>query len=53
MNFLKTKGYQGMAAVTALEKLAAMDGDKKNPLQFLATHPSPGTRAKRMRSQLA
>lgn len=52
MNFLKTKGYQGMAAVTALEKLAGMDGDKKNPMQFLSTHPSPGTRAKRMRSQL-
>jgi Zn-dependent protease with chaperone function len=29
-----------------------MDGDKKNPLQFLATHPSPAARAKRMRSQL-
>jgi metalloprotease len=53
MGFMKTKGYQGMAAVTALEKLAAMDGDKKHPLQFLETHPSPGARAKRMRSQLA
>jgi metalloprotease len=50
MNFLKTKGYAPMAAVTALEKLAAMDGNKKDPLQFLATHPSPGLRAKRMRS---
>jgi metalloprotease len=53
MNFMKTKNFQGMAAVTALEKLAAMDGDKKHPLQFLETHPSPGARAKRMRSQLA
>ncbi|MGL5839990.1 MAG: M48 family metallopeptidase [Sphingorhabdus sp.] len=52
MNFMKTKGYQPLAAATALEKLAAMDGDKKNPLQFLSTHPSPGARAKRMRSQL-
>jgi metalloprotease len=52
MNFMKTKGYQPVAAATALEKLAAMDGDKKNPLQFLSTHPSPGARAKRMRSQL-
>ncbi len=50
MNFLKTKGYLPMAAVTALDKLAAMDGDKKNPMQFLSTHPSPGTRSKRMRS---
>jgi metalloprotease len=53
MNFMKTKGYQPMASVTALEKLAAMDGDKKNPLQFLSTHPSPGARAKRMRSLVA
>jgi metalloprotease len=52
MNFMKTKGYQPVAAATALEKLAAMDGDKKNPMQFLSTHPSPGARAKRMRSQL-
>jgi metalloprotease len=52
MNFMKTKGYQPVAAATALEKLAAMDGDKKNPLQFLSTHPSPGARAKRMRTQL-
>lgn len=52
MNFMKTKGYQPMGAVTALEKLAAMDGDKKNPLQFLATHPSPGARAKRMRAMV-
>ncbi len=52
MNFMKTKGYQPMGAVTALEKLAAMDGDKKNPLQFLATHPSPGVRAKRMRAMV-
>ncbi len=50
MNFMKTKGYQPMGAVTALEKLAAMDGNKKNPLQFLSTHPSPGARAKRMRT---
>jgi metalloprotease len=50
MNFLKTKGFAPMAAVTALDKLAAMDGDKKNPMQFLSTHPSPATRSKRMRS---
>jgi putative metalloprotease len=52
MNFMKTKGYQPVAAATALEKLAAMDGDKKNPMQFLSTHPSPGARATRMRAQL-
>jgi metalloprotease len=50
MNFMKTKGYQPMGAVTALEKLAVMDGNKKDPLQFLSTHPSPGARAKRMRT---
>jgi metalloprotease len=53
MNFMMTKGYAPAATVTALEKLAAMDGDKKNPLQFLSTHPSPGARAKRMKSKLA
>lgn len=50
MNFMKTRGYQPMGAVTALEKLAMMDGNKKYPLQFLSTHPSPGARAKWMRT---
>ena len=50
MNFMKTRGYQPMGAVTALEKLAMMDGNKKDPLQLLSTHPSPGARAKRMRT---
>lgn len=52
MNFMKAKGYAPMGAVTALEKLAAMDtGGGGTP--WLATHPSPAVRAKRMRSQLA
>ena len=51
MSFLKTKKYPAMAAVTALDKLAAMDGgDGKT--KWLATHPSPASRAKRMRTQL-
>ena len=52
MNFLKTKGFAPMAAVTALEKLAAMEGNAKDPLQFLSTHPSPGARAKRMKKMV-
>lgn len=51
MGFLKGKGYPPMAAVTALDKLAAMEGgDGKT--KWLATHPSPASRAKRMRAQL-
>ncbi len=52
-NFMKVKGYNPMGAVTALEKLAAMGDGKKDPLQFLSTHPSPGERAKRMRKLAA
>lgn len=49
MALMKAKGFPGMAAVTALEKLAAMEtpGAKTN---WLSTHPSPAARAKRMRS---
>lgn len=52
LNFLKTKGYQPMAAVTALDKLAAMEAGHGSPTPWLATHPSPAVRAKRMRKQL-
>jgi metalloprotease len=51
MTFMKTNKYQPMAAVTALEKLAAMGGG--GGLPWLQTHPSPKERAKRMRTQLA
>lgn len=51
MKFMKTNKYQPMATVTALEKLAALGGSGAPP--WLATHPSPGARAKRMRAQLA
>lgn len=52
MNFMKTKGYVPMACVTALDKLAAMDsGGAKT--KWLATHPSPVERSKRMKAQLS
>jgi metalloprotease len=53
MNFMKQKGYAPMACVTALDKLVAMSGGSGGGLPWLATHPSPQERAKRMRSQLA
>ncbi len=52
MTFLKAKAYPPMAAVTALDKLAALDGGG-GKTKWLATHPSPAARSKRMRSQLA
>jgi metalloprotease len=50
MQYMKTKNFDTMACVTALEKLAA-DGDGGG-VKWLKTHPSPKERAKRMRSQL-
>jgi metalloprotease len=52
MNFMKTKGYAPAACVTALDKLTAMSGGKDSGLPWLATHPTPAARAKRMRAQL-
>jgi metalloprotease len=52
MNFMKTKGYAGMACVTALDKLAALGGGGGGPA-WLQTHPSPEARSKRMRAQLS
>ncbi len=52
MNFMKTKGYAGMACVTALDKLAAMGSGGGGPA-WLQTHPSPEARSKRMRAQLS
>jgi metalloprotease len=51
MAFMKGKAWPGMAAVTALEKLAAMDGGSGKS-NWMATHPSPKERAKRMRAAL-
>ena len=51
MGFLKAKAYPPMAAVTALDKLAAMEGGS-GKTKWLATHPAPAARSKRMRSQL-
>jgi putative metalloprotease len=51
MAFMKAKGWPGMAAVTALDKLAAMEGGSGKS-NWMATHPSPAARAKRMRTAL-
>ncbi|MGB3723410.1 MAG: M48 family metallopeptidase [Pacificimonas sp.] len=50
MNFMKAKGYAPDACVTALDKLAAMSGGS-GP-QWLSTHPSPASRANRMRKKV-
>jgi putative metalloprotease len=52
MNFMKTKGYDTKACVTALDKLAGMGGSGGG-LPWLQTHPSPKERSKRMTKQLA
>jgi putative metalloprotease len=52
LNFLKVKGFQPMGAVTALDKLAAMEAGHKDVTPWLSTHPSPASRARRMRQQL-
>jgi len=52
LNFMKTKGYQAMGCVTALDKLAAMEAGHKDATPWLSTHPSPAVRAKRMRTAL-
>ena len=51
MQFMKKNKYAPQACVTALDKLAAMSGGSGEP-QWLATHPSPQERAKRMRAQV-
>jgi metalloprotease len=51
MSFMKGKKYDPMACVTALDKLTAMSGGATKTA-WLATHPSPAERSKRMRAQL-
>jgi metalloprotease len=51
MAFMKAQKYPGMAAVTALDKLAAMEGGS-GKTKWLSTHPAPAARSKRMRAQL-
>jgi putative metalloprotease len=51
MRFMKDKKYDAKACVTALEKLAAMNGSGSKT-DWLSTHPSLEERAKRMRAQL-
>ena len=49
LKFLKENGYAPEAAVSALNKLAALG----NGHSFLSSHPAPGARAKRLTLQLA
>ena len=49
--FMQDNGYDTQAWVTALEKLEAMSGGSSGP-SWLATHPSPKSRARRMRRKL-
>jgi hypothetical protein len=49
--FATGNGYPGMAAVTALDRLASIEGGSRKT-KWLATHPSLAARAKRLRSQL-
>ncbi|HEX4843989.1 MAG TPA: M48 family metallopeptidase [Limnobacter sp.] len=51
MGFMKRRGYNLQAAVSALEKLAEMSKGAGGA-SWLSTHPAPADRAKRMRSQL-
>jgi putative metalloprotease len=50
MGFLKKTKHEPMAAVTALDKLTKLSGGGGG---WLATHPAPAERAKRMRAKLA
>ncbi len=49
LSFLSSNGYDQKGAVSALKKLATL-GDNHS---FLASHPAPGQRAKRLEHQLA
>ena len=46
---MKSRNYNPEDAVSALEKLATLGNDHS----FLASHPAPGRRAKRLKMQLA
>lgn len=52
LGFMRQKQYDANACVTALDKLAAMSGGSRGP-EWLSTHPSPASRSKRLRKQLA
>jgi putative metalloprotease len=51
LKFLKTKKYNPMAAVTALQKLDKLSGGRGGG--WLSTHPAPKERANRMLKQLS
>lgn len=50
VGFMRANGFPVRACVTALEKLAALGGGR-GP-SFLSTHPSPESRARRVRARL-
>ncbi|MEL7218205.1 MAG: M48 family metallopeptidase [Pseudomonadota bacterium] len=50
-DFMQQKGYNAEACATALEKLDGMSGPSDG-LPWTKTHPSPKSRAKRMRKRL-
>ena len=50
-DFMRTNQYDAEACATALEKLDALSGGSSQP-DWLSTHPSPKSRAKRMRKKL-
>lgn len=50
-DFMKSKKYAPMAAVTALEKLDKLSGGRGGG--WLSTHPAPAERAERLRAKLA
>lgn len=54
LEFMRDKGYDEQACVTALEKLEAMNGGSGGGglAAWTATHPSPKSRAKRLRKKI-
>ena len=52
LNFMEEKSYDAQACATALEKLASMNSGGGG-LAWTQTHPSPESRARRMRRQLS
>ena len=52
LGFMQQKGFDQQACVTALDKLAGMEGGSGGGLPWLQTHPSPKDRASRMRKQI-
>lgn len=49
--FMKRHNYNRQGAITALEKLDKMSGGRKT--EWTSTHPAPGERAARLKTQIA